>query len=204
MPECAAAILAGGLGSRLGHVDKARLEVGGQPILERLLAVCQGLFSEILVAGRDPERFVGLAVRAVPDLTGKRGSLAGIQAALAHARAPHCFVVACDAPFVSRKLVQLLLSRLEPGDDVLIPRKPDGYLEPLCAIYSRRCLPHIEERLAQDRFKIVEFFPKVRVREIPPEEVLAADPELVSFFNVNTPGDLEEARRLAAPAPPAG
>ncbi len=209
MPECAGAILAGGLGSRMGHVDKSRLPVGGRAIVERLLAAFDGLFSEILIAAKDPGLFTDLVanaptnspIKTVPDLIDKRGSLTGLHAVLSQAKASHCFVTACDAPFVSPRLIALMLSRLEPEDDVLIPRKPDGYLEPLCAVYSKRCLPYIQAQLAVDRFKIVDFFSRVRVREIAPEDVLTADPELISFFNVNTPGDLELAQVMERPGP---
>ncbi len=207
--ECAGAILAGGLGSRMGYVDKSRLRVGGREILSRILAAYRGIFDEVLISARDPAPLtdflagqdfggpgLGVQPRMVPDLAQARGSLAGLHAVLAQARAPHCFVAACDAPFVQPGLIRLLRERLREEDDALVPRRPDGYLEPLCAIYSRRCLPVIEERLAQGRFRVSGLLPLVRSRELPPEDVLAADPGQISFFNVNTPEQFAQAEAM--------
>ena len=194
-PEVAGLILAGGLGSRMGYVDKSALVVHGRTILDRLLDVYTRIFPEILIAvGKpgDASRSWNLpdGVRTVLDEYPGRSSLTGIHAGLRNATLPHVFVAACDAPFLRPGLVERLVGELEPGDDVVIPRRENGRLEPLCAIYSRRCLPHIEERLGQGDFKIIRFFPKVRVREVDVEKLRVADPGLESFANVNTPGDL--------------
>ena len=94
--------------------------------------------------------------------------------------------------------MELLLAEARPEDDVVIPLKEDGYREPLCAVYSKRCLPFIEEQLRRDDFKIIRFFDRVRVREVPIARLLPGDPDQVSFFNVNTPDDLRQAELLAA------
>jgi len=83
-----------------------------------------------------------------------------------------------------------------PGQDVVIPRV-GGLTEPLHAIYSKRCLRPIERVLAAGGLKIVSFFPEVRVRYVEEQEISLFDPQCLSFFNINTPGDLEKARNLA-------
>jgi molybdopterin-guanine dinucleotide biosynthesis protein A len=70
--------------------------------------------------------------------------------------------------------------------------------EPLCAIYSKRCIKPIERQLKNEDTKIVNFFPKVRVKEIPERELRSADPHLVSFFNINTPKDLAGSKKMLA------
>jgi molybdopterin-guanine dinucleotide biosynthesis protein A len=85
---------------------------------------------------------------------------------------------------------------LSPGQDVVIPRV-GGLTEPLHAIYSKQCLQPIERVLASGGRRIISFFPEVRVRYIEEREISLFDPQYLSFFNINTPGDLEKARRLA-------
>jgi len=74
----------------------------------------------------------------------------------------------------------------------------EGRPEPTHALYSKACLPFIEPRLIAGDLKISGFYEQVRVRYLPEEEVAALDPEFLSFFNVNTPEDLERALSLAA------
>jgi len=64
----AAAILAGGGGTRMGEgVVKGLLSVGGQRIIDRQLAVLRPLFAEVLIAANDPEPWAGLGLQVVPD-----------------------------------------------------------------------------------------------------------------------------------------
>jgi len=66
------------------------------------------------------------------------------------------------------------------------------------AAYGKACLPHIEERLLAGQLKIVGFFDRVRVVEIPETDVARFRDPAVAFMNVNTPDELERARALVA------
>lgn len=191
-------ILAGGLGTRMGHTKKAFMSVGGVPIIDRLLAVYRPLFPEIIISAREAEDFAGYAYPVAVDRFEARSSLTGIHAGLDAMTADHGFFAACDAPFLQPGLVERLMAHLESEDDVVIPLKDDGYREPLCAIYSKRCLPHVTAQLEREDYKIIRFFDQVRVREVPVSELRSGDPDLLSFFNVNRPEDLAEAERLVS------
>ncbi len=193
----AGVILAGGLGTRLGHVKKAMLEIGGRTILDRLLSVYRPMFSEIVIAARDADDFASLGIPVALDRFAARSSLTGIHAGLDAMNSSHGFFVACDTPFLQPGLVQRLLAELTPDLDVVIPLKEDGYHEPLCAIYSKRCLDVISTQLADEDFKIIRFFDQVKVREVPVSRLREGDFELLSFFNINRPEELVAARRLA-------
>jgi molybdopterin-guanine dinucleotide biosynthesis protein A len=95
----------------------------------------------------------------------------------------------------------------EPRDyDVLVPLIPgesrqrdDGLVfQTLHAIYSKRCLPFIEKRIAQGRKQVVGFFEDVRVRTLDVAEITRWDPDLLSFFNANTPEAMLVATRISA------
>ena len=191
-------ILAGGLGTRMGHVKKAFLTINGQTILDRLLAVYRPLFPEILISARDAADFADYPYPVAPDQFEARSSLTGIHAGLTAMQASHGFMAACDGPFLQPGLVGRLLTEATPDADVIIPLKEDGYVEPLCAIYSKRCIPHIEAQLRQENFRIIGFFDQVRVKQVPVARLRQGDPHQVSFFNVNSPDDLRQAELLAA------
>ena len=196
--DIAGVILAGGLGTRMGHVKKAFLAVNGRTILDRLISVYRPLFPEILIAARHRNDYQEYDYPVAEDRYPARSSLTGIHAGLSAMRAPHGFMAACDGPFLQPGLVRALLERAEPEDDVVVPVKEDGYVEPLCAVYSKRCLPHIENQLEQKNYRIIGFFDRVKVKRVPMAELAAGDPHQISFFNVNTPDDLRQAERLAA------
>ncbi len=193
--NCCAVILSGGLSTRMAGRNKAFLDVGGDTILNRLLATLQPCFEEILLVTRQPELYAGTAVQVVTDLYEDRSSLTGIHAGLVQARAEFVFVVPCDTPFLRPAVVRLLLDALEPEQDVVVPLL-DGYYEPLCAIYSKRTIPMIEAQLDSGNYRIFDFFDQVNVKKLSTAYIKAADPDLLSFFNVNTPAALRACQAL--------
>ncbi len=196
--DIAGIILAGGLGTRMGHVKKAFMKIGDKTILDRLLTVYRPLFPETIISAREAADFSTYGLPIAKDRFEARSSLTGIHAGLDAMAATHGFFAACDGPFLQPGLVKLLLAEATPEADVIIPLKEDGYREPLCAIYSKRCLPHIEAQLEREDFKIIRFFEHVTVKEVPTAQLQKGDPDLVSFFNVNAPDDLRQAELMAA------
>ncbi len=206
-PPLSAAILAGGQSRRMG-TDKAllRLEPGGPTLIERVAAAVGAVAADTFLVVND-DRLTALGLRAVPDVYPGAGALGGIYSAVAGARHEHCLVVACDMPFLSVPLLRAMA--VQPRDyDVLAPFLPvaegaanrqgtaGGVYETLHAIYGRGALPAMREELEAGRFKIVGFFPRVRVRPFAIEWVRRHDPALRSFFNANTPARFAEARAL--------
>lgn len=190
--KLSAVIVAGGLNSRMGGKNKSFLEVGGKTILSRTLSTLKNLFDEILLVTRNPEEYSSYRIRTVTDLYSDRSSLTGIHSGLYNAKSNFSFVVPCDAPFIKPSLIRLLIDSTEPESDVVIPYY-DGHYEPLCAIYSKRCIPEIEALLDAGEYRIYDFFHSINLKTISKERLKEADPEMISFFNVNTPEALKEA-----------
>ena len=180
-------ILAGGKNLRMGQ-NKAFLEVQGERIIDRINRIFVDLFDEVLLVTNSPRDYLDLNLRIVADLYRERGSLAGIFTGLFHASFSHAFVAACDMPFLNPALIAHLVG-LSPGYDIVIPRTEDG-LQPLHAVYSRKCLPFMEDLLREGNLKILDFFHRVKKREVPAEEMIPLDPHLSSFLNLNSPEDL--------------
>ena len=196
------AVLAGGQSRRMGR-DKALVEFGGRPLLDRVLERLRGIGDEVFVVASDRPAYAGFGVPVVPDRLPGGGALCGIHAAIATARNPHCLVVACDMPFLSPALLSYMAA-LPRDYDVLIPVLAAGHrgqggaetLEALHAIYGKNCLPAIERRIAAGRLKVIEFFSDVRVRRIHEAAVRGYDPDLLSFVNANTPAEMARAREV--------
>ncbi len=179
----------------MGGKNKAFLSVGSQRILDRLYNTFRGLFDEVLLVTNDPLPYLSWDLRIVTDLFPIRSALTGIHAGLFNASVPHAFITACDTPFLKKELIGALLEELESKWDVIIPVTEEGN-QPLCAIYSKRCIKPIERQLKNKSPKIVKFYPKVKVKEIPETRLRSADPDLISFFNINTPEDLSASGKI--------
>jgi len=180
-------ILAGGKNLRMGK-NKAFLEVNGERIIDRTKNLFLELFDEVLLVTNSLLDYLDLNLRMAADLHPGKGALGGIYAGLFHASHSHGFVAACDMPFLNKDLIRHLID-LSPGYDIVIPKTQDGW-QPLHAIYSKKCLPFMEDLIRQDNLKIIDFFHRVKKREVSTEEILPLDPRLASFLNVNTPEEL--------------
>ena len=190
------AILAGGQSSRMG-VNKAFVQVGGQPIIERVIERVRGLGDELFVVTNNPQEYTRLGLPTHTDLIPGQGPLGGLYTAVASAQGAHVLIVGCDLPFLNPDLLRFLID-LRAGYDVVVPLNQEGYPRTIHAVYGQVCLDPIRRRLESGHLKVLDFYSEVRVREVTGDEIDRFDPERLSFFNVNTPEDLAEARRLAA------
>lgn len=193
-----AVILAGGKSRRMGR-NKALLEFGGETLIQRLYRTLEGAFDEVLISANDPDTYGFLDAPFVPDIYEAGGCLAGIHAGLLRARGESCFFAACDMPFVNIDLVRYL-SRFSGEYDVVVPVSRSG-LEPLHAFYSRSCLPHIERQLDEGNLKVIDFFDKIRAREVTVDEMSEYDPHELSYFNINTQADYDFAVKSGESSP---
>lgn len=194
-PPISAVILAGGKGKRLG-AEKAFLALPGRrPLIEEAVNCLAQVAAEVLVVSARLDGYQRLPARLVEDARPGTGALGGLYSGLQAANYDYCLAVACDMPFLSLGLLRYMVG-LPRDYDVLVP-KLDSYLEPLHAVYSRRCLGAIENRLSAGDLRIVGFFDQVRVRYLARHELEAYDPQLLSLFNINTPEQLDYARHVA-------
>ena len=193
-------VLAGGKSRRMGQ-RKALQTIGGKSLIENIVDRVAPISREVLiVTSRELLDYPDTCqARVLVDLHRGKGPLAGIYRGLLASRSTYNLVVACDMPFLSAPLLRHL-KELTVGCDAVVPRLSDGMVEPLHAIYSKRCLPEIERRLERDQLGIDHFFKTIRVRYVERAECQRYDPQLLSFINLNTPADLEDAIRLDASA----
>jgi molybdopterin-guanine dinucleotide biosynthesis protein A len=91
-------------------------------------------------------------------------------------------------PFVEPAFLRYMI-QLSSRFDIVIPNIA-GHYEPLLAIYARSLLPKIEHALAHGEMRMIGIFDGARMRHVFQQEITRFDPEMRSFFNVNTPEDL--------------
>ncbi|OGN80409.1 MAG: hypothetical protein A2X26_13995 [Chloroflexi bacterium GWC2_49_37] len=178
--------------------DKGLLPFLGQTLIQRVIERLAPLADEVLVTTNHPQNYRFLNVPLFPDLEPGRGALGGLYTALQSASHPLVAVVACDMPFASRELFTYQCDVLvEQALDVVIPSSLEG-LEPLHAVYRREtCLPAVRAALQQEEWKLISWFPNVKVHAVPLEEVTRFDLHGHVFMNVNTPADLQQAEAVA-------
>lgn len=190
------AVLAGGQSTRMGQ-DKAFLEVGGQPVIERVLKVASPLTDDLFISTNSPEKYAEFGLRLVADIYPDKAALGGIYSVIQAARYGSVLVVACDMPFLNASLLKYLIE-LAPLADVIAPVLEPPQPETLHAVYSKSCLPAIEARLLANKLRVIGFFDDVSVRYVDRAEIAKFDPQFYSFVNMNTPSEWQTVREIAA------
>jgi len=176
--------------------EKLSLEVDGVPLVQRVRDTLAACCREVLVVGGG-----GITLEGVRYITGERsgslGPLAGMEAGLASARSPLAFVAAGDMPFLTQDMVSYLLGRLERGGVLAAVPRCGNRTHPLCAAYARELLPRLGAALDSGVRAVHGFLERMDDVEYVGEELRRfGDPDLL-LMNVNSPGDLERARREA-------
>lgn len=190
------AVLAGGRSRRMG-ADKASLALGGRPLAAWPVWALRQVVEEVWLVGGDRVLADELGVGYTPDLWKDAGPLGGVYSAL-RASGANVLVVGCDMPLIRPALLTALLET-DARYDVAVPVK-EGECEPLLALYRITCLPGAEAALARGRRRVIAMYDTLRIRRLAEPDWRAMDPRGLSFFNVNTPDDLERAERLVAEA----
>lgn len=197
-PKTIGALLAGGLARRMGGGDKPLVRIGGQTILERVIAVLRPQCAELILnANGDPQRFAttGLPVVAdsVPDFA---GPLAGVLAALdwtAGHRPDVEWVVtaAADTPFLPDDFVARLHEARAGAGTPLAQAETNGRTHPVNALWNVGLREDLRRALESGQRKIDAWTARHGIVSV----IWSAEPT-DPFFNVNTPEDAAEAERL--------
>ncbi|MDQ7781886.1 MAG: molybdenum cofactor guanylyltransferase [Desulfomonilaceae bacterium] len=189
-------ILAGGGSRRMGGINKALLQVGGRPIVERAAIVLREILPEVLLITNSPQEYEFLGLPMFRDLIPGRGALGGLYTGLNKCSSDRALLVGCDMPFLNKAVVSYMIKLAQTEyHDILIPRVKSK-LQPMHAIYSRRCLVPIEDHMNCRDLRILDFFHLVDVQEIPETDLYPYDPDCRFVMNINTPRDLERAREM--------
>jgi molybdopterin-guanine dinucleotide biosynthesis protein A len=196
--EISCIILAGGKGSRLGR-NKVLETVGKRSLLQRVISVISSFNNEIIIVAAKEQSFLKLSsyprLRIVTDIYPGKGILGGLYTGLVASNSFYNLVVASDMPFLNQALLRYLI-KLASGFDAVVPRL-GNMVEPLHAVYSRKCIVPLEWLLKQGNLKTSNIFSLIRAKYVETQEMERFDPKHLSIFNVNTKADLAKAKELA-------
>lgn len=187
-------VLCGGRSTRMG-TSKAALPFGPETMLQRVVRLLGTVVAPIVVVAARGQQLPELPERVIHtvDEREQRGPLEGLRAGLKALpeSIDAAYVTSCDVPLLVPGFVAGMIELL--GDHDIAVMEIEGFPHPLSAIYRRDILPHVESLLEQDRLRPIFLFEAVRTRRVRPEEMIAADPELRTLRNLNTPADYEQA-----------
>jgi molybdopterin-guanine dinucleotide biosynthesis protein A len=196
--EAGAVVLVGGQSSRMGR-PKAALDFGGVPLLTRIVAELKRRFDEVVIvaapvsAGQPRIEIPGLKI--VHDETAFAGPLDALRRGLDALDHGVAFVCSCDLPLLNSDVAVKLVTMLDAFDAV-IP-EVGGKLQPLHAIYRKQCARAIETLAQSGEKRLTVAARSINARKVDESELRKIDPDLRSFFNVNTPEDYQQALKLA-------
>lgn len=197
-------ILAGGKSRRMGE-NKALLRLGNRTIIGQVIHHMQPITDELLLITNSPDEYTHLGIAMHKDIIPNAGALGGIHAGLSYASHETVLCVGCDNPFLVPNLLSYLVSALGEYDAVMpwTDKEPSAdnagaqiILQTLCAVYSKRCLPIIEQMLNESDLRVHALQEHANVLALAPEIWKTYDAEGFSFFNVNTPEDFEKAQTM--------
>lgn len=190
-----AVLLAGGESKRMG-MNKAFLKLGQERLIDIAFRKLDSLFSEVVIVADRWQELSYLPARFTGDLfkNGQKCALRGIHAGLSLSTSPSSFIMGCDMPFLSLPLIRYM-SRFATEFDIVAPRLGE-YYQPLFAFYNKSTLKLIARRLEENKLKVTGFYSHLKIKEIREEAIKHFDPQMFSFFNVNTQESYLTAKKL--------
>jgi len=197
-----AIILAGGVSRRLGH-DKGLIKLAGEPLVTHVLSRISGVIDEIVVVVSSEsqkvvyEDLVKQKSRVIVDRDKTQSPLVGALTGFENIQGEYSLLLSCDTPFVSSHIASLLLD-LCINRRAVIPRWPNGFIEPLQAAYHTKSAQIAAEKtLENGKMDLQSMIALLRgVRYISTMVLQQIDPKLLTFFNVNTLSDLKRAESV--------
>jgi molybdopterin-guanine dinucleotide biosynthesis protein A len=195
-PSWSLAVLAGGLGTRMGS-DKGSRPFAGKTLLEHAIGRFAPGGAPLLVSTRPgAEASVPKGATAVPDDVPGLGPLAGIAALVARAPSPFLLVVPVDLPLLPAGCGAAMAAAV--GDAAAVVLSFEGRVEPLPVLVSRDLAPLLNDLLRQGLRRADAFHEAARARVVPFETIFPGADPAAAFLNVNAPDDLARAEALLA------
>ncbi|MDH5266679.1 MAG: molybdenum cofactor guanylyltransferase [Candidatus Bathyarchaeota archaeon] len=197
-----AIILAGGFSNRFGQ-DKGLLQLANKPLIKHVLDAISSLVDEKMVVASSKvqaenyAKVLGSDVNVLIDVDDAQSPLIGALTGFKEAHERYALLLSCDTPFVSRDVVSLLFE-LCINRNAVIPRWPNGYIEPLQAVYcAKPAYEAAQNALSEGKLNMQSMVDRLRsVRYVSTLVLQQLDPGLRTFFNVNTLLDLRRAESM--------
>lgn len=190
-------LLSGGKSTRMGE-NKALMKLGNKSVIERIVDIVKPLFDKIILVANTPEEYRFLRLPVYEDIYRYRGPLAGIHSGLKHSETEKIFVISCDIPLMSRKMIRYIVEF--PTKKPVTICNAAGYIQPLAGVYSKKIYEDIDKYLnrfdkensgsEESKNKVCRmhaFLDQLDIEMLNPESEPFYSDDL--FFNMNRPED---------------
>jgi molybdenum cofactor guanylyltransferase len=189
-------ILAGGRGSRMGHVDKGLQPFRGAPMVAHVLRRLGAQTGSLAInANQNLDAYAAFGVPVwADDLQGFEGPLAGLETGLRRCTTDLLVTAPCDSPFLPDDLVQRLQQAMhdsgadlalaeteEAGDDGTLRIQP----HPVFVLMKTAALPQLSAYLASGGRRMDGWYPAIKVARVRFDDAGA-------FRNINTLRELQQ------------
>jgi molybdenum cofactor guanylyltransferase len=184
-------ILAGGRGSRMGHVDKGLQLFRGEAMAQHVLHRLAPQVSMVAInANQNLESYAAFGAPVWPDdLEGFEGPLAGLETGMRRCATPLLATAPCDSPFVPLDLIERLQQALHGAgaDLALAETEEDGRVQPqpVFALVKTAALPHLSAYLAGGGRRMDGWYDRIKVVRVRFDDASA-------FRNINTLHELQQ------------
>ncbi|MCE1240951.1 MAG: molybdenum cofactor guanylyltransferase MobA [Azonexaceae bacterium] len=188
-PAITGVVLAGGMGSRMGGVDKGLQPFAGRPLVAHVIERLAPQVDTLLInANRNPAVYAAFGYPVVADaIAGFAGPLAGLHAALAAAATPLVATAPCDSPRLPVDLVCRLLAELTANDAQIAVARTGDQPHPVFCLCRRELLDDLTAYLQAGERKFERWYQPLAAVDVDFSDVADA------FANINT---IEELQRL--------
>ena len=191
-----ALVLAGGRGTRMGHVDKGLQKFRGASMAAHVIRRLAPQAGKLAInANRNADAYAAFGVPVWPDdLQGFEGPLAGLATGLRHCTTEYLVTAPCDSPFVPADLVARLAGALEAHDaDLALAETEEadegGALrvqpQPVFALVKASALPQLSAYLAGGGRRMDGWYGSIRTVRVRFDDAAA-------FRNINTLHELQQ------------
>jgi molybdopterin-guanine dinucleotide biosynthesis protein A len=190
-----AAVLTGGASRRMGR-PKGALPYGASTLLEFQTTRLAALFDEVLVVAKEAPDYAMGPARVILDGVPERAAIHGLIRSLEEAE-DRVFVLGVDHPAVPPALLRAIASRSLAGDAAAVIPRAGGRLQPLAAVWRRRCLEPARQRVSHGDLSLHGLAREIAADVFDEAQWSPIDPSGVAFANLNTLADYAEHRGRA-------
>ena len=179
-------VLAGGLGRRMGGVDKGLSRLGDEPLVAHIIRRLAPQVGPLIInANQNHDIYAGFGHPVVGDrIEGYAGPLAGLEAGLAACTTPYLVTAPCDSPFLPANLVSRLVESLTAHKASIAVARTGDQLHPVFSLIRTDELPDLQAFVTAGGRRMEAWLKRLRWVPCPFDDCPDA------FANINTPDEL--------------
>jgi molybdenum cofactor guanylyltransferase len=192
-------VQAGGASTRFGR-DKALVGFGGRTMLAQTTGLLASVCGEVIIVAAEGQ-YPDVPVPLLADRWPGQGPLGGIltalqSSALRGTESIWNLIVSCDMPFLTRDWLEFLCQCAErSAAQVAVAESANG-LEPLCACWKTTSMPSVQAAFDSGVRKVSDAMKRLPMEVLDVSVWKRFDTKGRLFWNINTPADYEEAKRI--------